>query len=497
MGNKKLGIIFLFTIILTFFAGYFSSRVMSIFPSPRSSELFEYITKKFDELYYYDLDDDMKHEAFIRSMEAIINSYAIDNQDPYTYLIEAPLTASTPNTEKFVGIGIGIRFEGLLVRILDVNKNGAGHGKLFPNDLIIGVKIDQSVIYFSEQQTRTEVSNLLSGQINDEKILIVKNPDGMIHEVSVIYQEVLTPSVVSWSLNETDIGYIKINKFNAPNSESVGTASLFLDYINQIENSILNTNPENKTLIIDLRDNPGGSLFALNHNESSVPGITQQLIQRNLDKPIFQMIGKSGSIQSFYGGLSTRKPYEIVVLVNENSASAAEVLAASLMMEGYTIYGVPTYGKGVFQRTEVLLEMKNRNMQYLMSYTAGSWYYDNLKNVSVNPLNVEEILQSGYLTLTLPIYDGTISFDQVNFSLIPYQAFLNVYLDLNLRTDGYFDIETKHAIELYQTLNGLSVTGQIDIHTGRSIHMIFMQEVSKIENDIQLQTLVNQIKMQP
>jgi carboxyl-terminal processing protease len=496
MGNKKLGIIFLCTIIVTFFAGYFSSRVMSILPSPRSSELFEYITKRFDELYYYDLDDNMKHEAFIRSMEAIINSYANDNNDPYTYLIEAPLSTSVPNLEKFVGIGISVRFEERLVRITDVNKNGAGHGKLFPNDVIIGVRIDQSNIFFADQQTRIEVSNLLSGEINSEKILIVKDPDGTIREVSVIYQEVLTPSVLSWSLSETNIGYIKINKFNAPNAESVGTASLFLDLINQIENEILKNDPENKTLILDLRDNPGGSLFALNHNESSVPGITQQLIRRNLDKPIFQMIGKDGVVQNFFGGLNNRKPYEIVVLVNENSASAAEVLAASLLSEGYTIYGMPTFGKGVFQRTEVLLEMKSKNMQYLMSYTAGSWYYDDLKNVSLNPLEVEQILQSGYLSLNLPIYEGKMSFDQVNPSLISYQAFLNIYLNLNLRTDGYFDLNTKNAIETFQTLNSLSITGELDIETARAIHMIFTEEVSKIENDIQLQTLINIIKSQ-
>lgn len=494
MGNKKLGIIFLFSIIVTFFAGYFSSRVISILPSPKSSELFEFITKKFEEYYYYELDDEMKHDAFIKSMEAIINSYASLNNDPYTYLIESPITASIPNSEKFVGIGISILFEDLEVRITSVNPNGAGHGKLFPNDLIIGVKIDSSAIYFKDQTSRLEVSNLLSGDLGTEKVLIIKDPDGSIKEEMILYQEVLTPSVTSWDLNHDSIGYIKIHQFNAPNLNSVGTASLFLDYINQIENQILKTNPENKTLIIDLRDNPGGALTALNHNEASVPGITQQLIRRNIDQPIFQMIGKDGEIQNFYGGLTQRKPYDIVVLVNENSASAAEVLAASLMMDGYKIYGKPTFGKGVYQRTEFLLEIKNKNMQYLLNYTAGRWYYDDLKNISENPLDVEDINQTGILSLNLPVYDGLMIIDHVYQALTSYQTFLNHYLDLNLRTDGYFDTPTKLAVESFQTSRGLSVTGQIDLLTAREIHMVFVEERRKLENDIQLLSLIQLIE---
>ena len=154
-------------------------------------------------------------------------------------------------------------------------------------------------------------------------------------------------------------------------------------------------NGEGKTLIIDLRDNPG-ALTAL-HNQgvsSLIPGIAQQLLPRNIVAPLFTMIPRSGTVQVFEGALSQLKPYDIKVLVNEHSASAAEVLAAALQSRGgYELYGRPTYGKGVYQNQLRLSDING--IRYSLIYTEGQWYYGDSLNVSTTPLDVNLINNTG------------------------------------------------------------------------------------------------------
>jgi len=490
MGNKKLGIIFLATVILTFFAGYFSNQVIDLFPSRKSNDLFEYINSEFEKYYYYDLSDQDKHEAFIQSIEAIIQTYAKNNQDPYTRLVSSPVGSSPQNLEAYEGMGITIFQEVGFLTILDVNPDGPAHGLLFPNDKILGIQVNGVAILFSELNTFAEMTNLISGKKDDVKRLIILDPMNNPYEVEIKLDEILTPSVTTLDLNQTNLGYIRVHRFNPSiQNVSIGTASLFLDLLNDIEKQFSLGDISSKTLIIDLRNNPGGALNALSRDdESSVPGITQQLIKRNLDQPIFSINDNKGVLTHYYGGLLQKKPYQIVVLVNEQSASAAEVLAASLKSEGYLVYGQNTYGKGVYQNTRNLFTING--IQYSLTLTEGKWFYDQDKNVMDDPIDVIPIDQTGIQTSTLPIFYKTLFFNQVEDSLILYQKFLNIYLNLELRTDGYFDSSTLAAVKQFQTQNGLDSTGILDLATARAIHLEYHAMKKNIYFDLQLQALI-------
>lgn len=499
MASKKLGILFLVSVILAFLAGYYISVVIPSTPDESSNDTFDQITTSFKNFYYYDIDDVEVEAAFIASMKGIVESYAQANNDPYTRLVANPLSVAPSGDETFIGIGIVFVMEDLNLRISFVYVGSAAENLLFPNDLIIGIMVDGQPLYFDTLNSEEEVLSYLSGSLDDTKTLIVVDPDQNEYQVTVTYIEIPTPTAYTVDLGEDDIVYIKITHFSGYIQDvTPGTAKVFSDLLNELEASNLDINSASKTLILDLRDNPGGSLSALHNNDNSsmIPGITQQLLTNNVEKPLFQMIPRSGEVSSFYGNLTTLKPYDIAVLVNGRSASASEVLAAALSINGgYQLYGYPTYGKGVYQNTLNLYEISN--IRYSLVYTEGQWTYDDGKNVHEDPLDVNIIEQDGIRALEMPLYGGEVGFNEVSYELGNYQAFLNYFFEFSgvneLRTDGYFDLATQNAIEDFQLDQNLTVTGNLDRETAIKIHQIYMTDIQDLTKDVQLQTLIDLI----
>ncbi|MFA6800909.1 MAG: S41 family peptidase [Acholeplasmataceae bacterium] len=493
METKKLGILFLFSVILAFFAGYFSSNLVESKMVIESDEIFDYITKAFDEYYYYEIDSDDVYDAFIKSMNAVVDSYAENNNDPYTKINAVASNITSSKVESFVGMGIDFYFDGLNLRVIDVNDSSSLYLNLFPYDLITGVVEDEEIIYFDDLESTDDVLTYLQGQLDETQVIIVENVYGEIYQLSFTYNEIDTPSTYTLDLGYDDIGYIKIDSFNGySEGVTVGTNYVFNTLLRQLETTTLLD--ENSTLILDLRDNPGGSLTALNNKGTNLnPGITQLLLPYSLTHSIFNLVDKNDDVIEYYGGLSTEKTYDIKVLVNENSASASEVLAASMYSYGYTLYGHQTYGKGVYQNSIYLNDI--RNVSYYLTYTEGIWNYDDDKNVMTEPLPVTEIVQSGILTLDLPVFMYTLSYDMVDSTLVDYQKFLNVYFENNydLRTDGYYDIITENLVKLYQLEKGITQTGTINLETAQHIYADFKVMSNDANNDAQLQALLAMI----
>ncbi|MBU1093368.1 MAG: peptidoglycan-binding protein [Firmicutes bacterium] len=499
MANKKLGILFLVSVVLAFIAGYYISVVIPPTQTGSTNDVFDEITTSFRNFYYYDIEDAEVQDAFIASMKAMIDSYAESNNDPYTRLVVTPLSVTPSSDEMFIGIGIGFLMEDLNLRVSYIYAGGAADGLIYPNDLIIGIVIDSQNLYFDTLGSDTEVLSYLSGALDDTKTLLVTNPDGDEYEVAITYIEIPTPTAYTVDLGEANIEYIKITNFSGYIPDvTPGTAKTFSDILNELEVDNLDIDSGTKTLIIDLRDNPGGSLSALHNggNTSVIPGITQQLLTNNVETPLFQMIPKSGVASSFYGSLTVPKGYDIAVLVNERSASAAEVLAAVLnTYGGYPLYGNFTYGKGVFQNTLNLYDIND--IRYSLVYTEGEWFYDDGKNVAEDALDVNIIEQEGIKAFNMPVYNGEVLFNQVALELGDYQAFLNYYYDLSglsmLRTDGYFDSATQNLIEDFQLEQNLVVTSILDRQTAIRIHEIYSADLQDLNKDVQLQTLIDLI----
>jgi carboxyl-terminal processing protease len=496
MGTKRIGWIFLLGVLLAFFAGF---QVQTFFvdnePEP-FVDVYTEITEALDRYYLYDLSDEEKDAAFIAQLEAIVRSYAESNDDPYTRLSAQPVNLAPTNAESYVGVGITIEQLDAKLRVLEVIYDGPAYQKLYPNDMIVGIMQNSEKLYFDTLDPNILPTSYLAGSLAETKTLIVVDPEGAERLVDITYEEIPTPTASAQTIS-SDIGYIRITEFTSYIKDvSEGTAKVFNDELNELESSILLD--ESDTLIIDLRNNPGGALTAL-HNENQsglIPGITQQLLFRDVERPLFSMINQANIKTDYFGGLSQPKPYDIKVLVNENSASAAEVLAAALSVNGgYDLYGNYTYGKDVYQNTTLLTTINTTS--YYLTYTEGNWVYDGEKKVGEYPLDVNLVEQSGFHAIDFLFYEEELALDDVSISLVEFQQFLNAYFELEgaskIREDGYFDQLTEDYISMFQVGQSLSDTKKLDLETARLMHDLLKVYQNDLTEDVQLQTVLGMI----
>lgn len=226
-------------------------------------------------------------------------------------------------TGEFSGIGIRmVMADDERVTVLSVFRNSPAEGVgLMAGDKILSVDGEDMI-----GMTTDEVANRVRGDKGTTVMLLMER-DGEPFEVSIVRDDIVAESV-SGQLMENDMGYIQIAEFNS------NTASEF----NEVLDSLLERGADG--LIIDLRNNTGGIV-------SQVIGIASRIMGSGV---IMYEEDNQGNRreQTARGGAGLDMP--IVVLANEYSASASEILIGALQdHELAMIVGKKTYGKGIIQ----------------------------------------------------------------------------------------------------------------------------------------------------
>ncbi|MBU1673218.1 S41 family peptidase [Patescibacteria group bacterium] len=277
-------------------------------------------------------------------------------QDPYSIFLDPELTEefSAEMNGAFDGIGaeIGVRNNELTV-IAPLPDTPAQKAGLRTGDIILKID-DTDTLNMSLDQA----IKLIRGEKGTPVVLTVIGKDeDEIREIEIIRDTILVDSV-RWEILKTDqgdIGYIEIIHF------SVDTEGLF----NQAVNEILLENPEG--LIVDLRNNPGGYL------DSSI-NIASKWIE---DKPVLYEEFSDGSRAEYNSNGSPQlKGMQTVVLINEGSASASEIIAGALQDYSLaTLVGKTTFGKGSVQ------DYKTFDDGSSLKLTIAKWLTPNLQNI--------------------------------------------------------------------------------------------------------------------
>lgn len=276
--------------------------------------------------YYGDLD---KKELIDNAISGMIES--ID--DPYTTYIdeESSNTFSTTLEGSFEGIGVeivndsdknivvysvikGSPAEKAGVEPLDIIKsiNGKSLEGIETSEFVSIVKTSENPVITLEIKRKEET---ITKEIKREKVTITSVESEIIEK------------------QEKKIGYMYISIF------ANNTYSQFKKQLEELENKGIDS------LIIDVRSNTGGHLTAV-----------ENILSLFLDSShiIYQTEDKNG-IEKTYSKGDTTKQYKVVVLTNESSASASEILAATMKEEyGATLVGKHTYGKGTVQELKTL-----------------------------------------------------------------------------------------------------------------------------------------------
>lgn len=292
------------------------------------------------------------YETINRSemLDAAINGmmdYLGDNYTTYLSTTEAEALEEQLKGE-YRGIGIQI-IEGNI--IYEVFSNSPASKA--------GLKIDDVIIKINQEDV-TKLSTLdlaakIKGMAEKAFILTVLRGSNEI-EYKLAITNLNIPAVSSevFKNSQGQTGYLYINTFSNTVEEQV-----------KAELSKLNEQKIN-SLIIDLRYNSGGYLNA-------AEGIASLFLTKG--KTIYYLKDKSGTTE-YKDQTKTKTDYKIVVLINETSASAAEVLAGALKDSyGATIVGVTSFGKGKVQQTEKL------SAGGMIKYTTAEWLRPNHQSI--------------------------------------------------------------------------------------------------------------------
>lgn len=339
-----------------------NSQISSEIPS----ELEEFIQTYHNIItdYYEEVDHDQLLEAGINGMlEYLDDDYSVymneENSEEFNEQVEG----------KYTGIGVEIiQQEDGKVSISKVFDNSpASKAGLQARDIFIKIG-DTDVV----GKTSSEISALIKGSdVKEVSIVIDRNGEEKTFELTLEEVEIDSVNSKIFEKNGQKIGYLEMTIF-ASNTST------------QFERKLLELEGENiDSLIIDVRDNSGGYL-------SSVTDIASLFMDKS--KIIYQLDTK-GVIEKVYANSNTSRDYDISVLINQNSASASEILAAALQESyGATVVGVNSFGKGTVQKAYQL------ESGATVKYTIQKWLTPNgnwINEVGVTP-DIEVIMDGKY-----------------------------------------------------------------------------------------------------
>ena len=324
-----------------FFAGASrgtSARVLD--PSAKMAEIISILEAH----YVNEFDIEVLTEAMFIGM-----LYGVG--DPYTsYMDRRTLAAFLENTEgRYAGIGIRIQIDQSdnRLQILQVFPGGPSErAGLQPGDKILKVNgVEVSSANYNEAVT------MIRGTPSTRVTITILRPHvNDTFDVEIIRAEIEVPTVEHRMLDD-EIGYIRISNFDRM------TYPQFMTALNSLAQANM------RGLVIDVRNNPGGLL-------DSVVRITNELVPEGL---IVYTENKRGE-REYMPANSRHVNLPMAVLVNENSASASEVLAGAVRdTSSGVLVGNRTFGKGVVQSLFPLSDGSGVKVTVARYYTPGGY----------------------------------------------------------------------------------------------------------------------------
>ncbi len=259
-----------------------------------------------------------------KGIEGMVSSL----NDPYSYFMRPEdykaMGEEFQGSFEGIGVEIGMNENKQIVVISPIDDTPAQKAGLKTGDIIIKVE-DKS----TEGMNLDQVSSLIRGPAGTKVRLTIQR-EGEKNPVEItVTRAVIRLLTVSSKLLDDNIGYIKIKAFREPTTSELNNA---LDQI---------LPKAKKGIILDLRNNPGGLL-------SSAIEVASFFIQKGT---VLYAEDRNGNreqydiIPNLY-----RVKVPMVVLVNEGSASASEIVAGALQdYKRATVVGTKTFGKGLVQ----------------------------------------------------------------------------------------------------------------------------------------------------
>ncbi len=397
-------------------------------------------------------------EAALEGMTSVLDDYSIFYND-----VEAKVFIESLSSQ-YVGIGVRIQLISNQVVITEVFEGGAAkEAGIRANDVISKVN--------DEEADQFDLNQLVSKIVGEEgtyvNIEFIRERKSFSHDLE--RRSIIVPTVVPIDLNT--VGYeledtlkakiygIKVTSFMDQTDEA---------FIEAVEEAKM---AEVEYLLIDMRDNSGGYL-------NTAVTMLQQVVPKG---EIVTLTSKNG-VDTTYTSELEEVPFQVVLLVNENSASASEIFSAAVKENGDGIViGESTYGKGVAQNIYHIGE------DYLAKLTTQEFFSPEL-----NKINGVGVIPDIIIDTPEYVYsDRRFYSSDVDEQIVNVEGMLKFMGYFNEEPDDTYTISTYYAVKEFQRVTGLYPYGVCDFTTQGRLNTEYTKAVEN--NDIQLNAALDWI----
>lgn len=366
-------IIIFISIVFGIIVGYVLTYTRSPLGSVKSNSKLSEIISTYNSIkdnYYKKIDDDTLVNAAVSGMIGSLD-------DKYSNYMDSSTTDSFNESVEgsFVGIGITIMYDGEYNKIIAVDDKGPSNKILKVDDLIVEVSgKDVRGIYGDD------LKKLIRGKVGTTvKIKVLRNNKYLTFSIKRTNIEIETVKSNYFDVESKRIGYLDVDVISS------NTYKQFNKNLKRLENKNIDS------LIIDLRDNPGGHL-------SQTKEILSMFFNK---KTVLYQLKDKNTKKKIYSSSNETRSYPIVILVNDGSASASEIIT-SCFMENYNnikVVGTTTYGKGTVQQSHQLSTGTS------IKYTVQEWLTSKGKSINEKGIKPDEELLMNSEYYSNPTYN--------------------------------------------------------------------------------------------
>ncbi len=297
------------------------STVGSGFMTKHGVEKVNLLSDVIDQYYYKDITDEEKMEGIYKGLMSSTNDKYTDYYSPKEF---KDLMVTMEGDYGGIGATLSQDKATKEVSVVEVYEGSpAARAGLERGDIVISVDghlgTDESLDDFVQRIRGEEGTS----------IEMVYKRDDQEHTIEITREEVIVPSV-SHRMLDDKIGYIRISSFVN------GTQKDFEDALADLQSQGM------QGIVFDMRDNGGGMV-------DSVVAILDDILPAGT---VVYTMDKSGKREDYTSDDAKKIDIPVTVLVNENTASAAEIFTGAIRDFNYgTIIGTNTFGKGIVQST--------------------------------------------------------------------------------------------------------------------------------------------------
>lgn len=339
----------------------------------------------------------------------------------------------------------------------------------------MGVQVGHSIIKADgislDGMSLNEALNYIRGEIGTEVVITFEDPMGNTYDVILVRDKIEIASVsYSTFIDHPDIGYIEITNF------SVTTGQELRDAITDLKSKNVNK------LILDLRYNGGGVLTG---------AIEVASVFLEEGKEILTVEPKDETLKETYCSTGHIFDGEVIILVNEYTASASEVVTGALQdHDRASVFGEVTYGKGTVQNLYSLPLVGGYFKYTIAEYLTPSG--KSINHVGIKP-DLTVFNKSYYLSEEdLPpfTYERVMKIGDSGEDVKNIKSALKT-LNYQLDDTDVFDNDTFNAVKSFQQKSELYPYGVCDYTTQQSIKTALLETL--FYEDTQLNTALEEL----